>query len=129
MKSNEYYQKYAAIIYGSIFRLTRDKSIADKIFSDSFIDLYHNSVHSEKAALAIPSLLRSVYSVTLSKLKESGMQPVEANAKNESDLLDLLCSKSSNLQEAATILGMSEKEARKKLRFDLLKFREKQAAG
>ena len=125
MKSSEFYDKYAPLIYGSIFRLTLNEPIADKVFFESFIGIYDNSVNSKKSGSAIPCLLRSVYSTTLQKLKQSGLKPVEDIPGKESCLLDLLCNKVISLQEAATIIGISEMEARRKLRHEVFQFRAK----
>src|SRR5437868_2265850 len=87
LNRSEFYRKYGALIYGRILRLTLNKSIADKIFLESFIELYENSMNSKKGRSTIPSILRIVYSTTLLKLKEFELRPAENTSRNGSGLL------------------------------------------
>lgn len=119
-----FYDKYAGAMYGCICMLTDDKAMAEKIFQEAFIHLKEKEILSGFNSAILPCLLRYTSKFAIDRLVRHGLKPKAANQFEENKLTHLLCSSCHSLKEAASILNITEEEARKKLHLEFLAFRD-----
>ncbi|REG94337.1 RNA polymerase sigma factor [Algoriphagus antarcticus] len=117
------YDKYASAMYGLIYNLTKDKLLAEEIFMGAFLDLKQKQILSKTKYAFCPAILRYTYSYTTNHLKEIGIPPKNLNPPKEAELVHLLTTQCNSLNEAASILNISLKEAKKRLHFEFSNLR------
>lgn len=122
----EFYDRYAAIIYGSICRVITDKAVAEKIFTEVFmIELCKQPTDVKEKMLFTAKLLRRVHQFTIEALTHYGITNENLYAKQHESVLDLFCSKHTSVAATSSHLNLSEADVKKILHTDLLKFRVK----
>jgi hypothetical protein len=109
------YDKYASAMYGLIFNITKDKSLAEDIFMGAFLDLKQKQILSDIKYALCPAILRYTFSYTTKYLKEIGMTPKPINPPKEGKLIHLINTQCNSLIEAATLLNITVNEAKKRL--------------
>ena len=119
-----FYDKYAGAMYGCICTLTDDKAMAEEIFKEAFIHLKEKEILSGFNSALLPCLLRYTSKFATERLMQHDLKPKAANLVEENKLIHLLCSSCHSLKEAASILNITEEEARKKLHLEFLAFRD-----
>lgn len=110
-------------MYGLIYNLTDDKVLAEEIFIHAFIQLKEKQTLSRINSGLCYTLLRYIYTFTTKQLKEYGIKPKSHNQSEEMELIHLFCIQCNSLKEIASILNITEEETIKKVRSQLLKFR------
>ena len=122
----EFYERYAAIIYGSICRVINNKTIAEKIFSEIFIiELNNQPADVKEQMLFTARLLRRVYQFTTGAINRYGLVIESLCTKQDASVLDILCTKHASIAATSNYLNISESEVKKKLHQDLMKLRGK----
>ena len=118
------YDKYAPAMYSVVTKLTDDSEIADKIFMDAFIQFKetHNVVKTTHSFCT--QLLRYTYHYAIRYLTAVGINPKQSDPMLMATLIHLLCTQCSSLTEAASVLNITEEDARLKLRNELLEMRQ-----
>jgi hypothetical protein len=119
------YDQYSPVIYGVIYSLTDDTAIAEKIFTDAFVQLKETSIISKNDPSVSYTLLKYIYSFTKQKLDQFGVNPKNLNQSEEVRLINLLYTQCESLKDVAFILSITEDEAKKKLRSEFLALRNK----
>lgn len=114
------HDKYAPAMYGLICNLTADKLLAEEIFMNAFLELKQKQTLSKINYALLPIILRYTYSYANKHLKKIRIPPNIFHPLQETKLIHLLTTQCNSLKEAATILNITVKEAKKKLRVEFL---------
>lgn len=117
------YDKYAAAMYGLICNLTDNETVAEEIFVAVFIQLKEKEILSKIKYALCATLLRYTFSYTIKQLNELGINAKSYNPVQEVKLIHLLCTQCSSLKELVSILNITEEEAKKRLRSEILNLR------
>ncbi|MEO6254853.1 MAG: hypothetical protein ABIO79_16200 [Ferruginibacter sp.] len=117
------YDKYAPVMYGLIYNLTDDKVLAERILIHAFIQLKEKQTLSRINSGLCYTLLRYIYTFATNHFKEYGIIPKTLNPSEEVKLIHLFCIQCNSLKEIASILNLTEERTIKKVRSQLLKFR------
>ncbi|MEO5570655.1 MAG: hypothetical protein ABIT08_15570 [Bacteroidia bacterium] len=116
------YDKYAPAMFGIICTLTDDRTLAEEIFKETFLQLKEKQILSKVTYALCPCLLRHTHIFARQQLKARGIacsnSPVE-----QTSLINILCSQDINFKQAASIFNLTEEEAKKKLRAEFLELR------
>lgn len=114
------YDKYAPAMYGIIYNLTKNKTIAEEIFTAAFLQLKEKRFFSDIKNTFCPLLLRYTYNFTIRQLKRFGINPKYSNSPEENKLTYLLYTRCNSLKEAASALNITVEEAKRKLHFEFI---------
>jgi DNA-directed RNA polymerase specialized sigma24 family protein len=117
------YDKYASAMYRLIYNLTKDKSLAEEILMDAFLDLKQKKILSKPKCALYPIIMRHTYSFTTKHLREISISPENSNPPKEAELIHLLTTQCNSLKEAASILNISDKEAKIRLQVEFSSLR------
>jgi hypothetical protein len=110
-------------MYGLIYNLTKDKSLSEEIFMGAFLDLKQKQILSKTKCELYPIIMRHTYYFTTKHLKEIGICPNNSNPPKEVELIHLLTTQCNSLKEAASILNISDKDAKKRLQVEFSNLR------
>ncbi len=116
------YDKYAPAMYGIICNLTDDRTLAEEIFKETFLQLKEKQILSKVTYALFPCLLRHTNIFARQQLKERGIT-CSNNPIEETSLINILCSQNINIKEVASIFDLTEEEAKKKLHLEFLELR------
>ncbi|MEO5945327.1 MAG: hypothetical protein ABIP79_00810 [Chitinophagaceae bacterium] len=114
------YEKYAPAMYGLICNLTDDKSLAEQIFINAFIQAKKKETLSKVKNALYAILLRHTYFYAITYLKQVGINPKTLNPLKETKLIHLLTTQCNSIKEAASILTITVKETKKRLNAEFL---------
>lgn len=111
------YDDYAAMMYGTILKISGDKNIAATIFEEAFLNINYKNIHYEDRAYVCFCLLRHTCIFTLQylELHELSVAVMPLFISSGYPLLKLLYSENLTISQAAVILKINDTEARKKL--------------
>ena len=116
------YDKYAHAMFGIIYNLTKDRTLAEEIFEEAFLQLKESKILSKNTYALCSCLLRHTHTFTQQQLKERGINnpiiPIEKNS-----LIEIFCSKNISQKEVAAKLNITEKEVKENLRAEFLALR------
>ena len=113
------YDKYAHAMFGIIYNLTKDRTLAEEIFEEAFLQLKESKILSKNTYALCSCLLRHTHSFAQQQLKERGINnPINPIEKNS--LITIFCSQNISLREVAAKLNISEKEVKENLRAEFL---------
>ena len=112
------YDKYAAAMFGLICNLTEDRLTAEDIFIKAFLSLKETLVLSKIEYALYCNLLRYTHFYAITHLKALGLKPNNYNPYKEINLIHHLVTQCNSIDEAALMLTITVKEAKKKLRAD-----------
>jgi hypothetical protein len=114
------YDKYAPVMYETIFNITGDEKIARQIFAEAFFELKNARMLSRLSTALCHRLLRKTYQLTLKHLKARGRLPASDNPLSKNyPLIHLLCFELSTLKDSARKSGISEQEIPRMLRKEI----------
>jgi DNA-directed RNA polymerase specialized sigma24 family protein len=123
------YDKYAPLMYGAVFQITKDDRVAEKIFKECFLQLKESKNISNVRGPLDFFLLKHAQNFTLNYFKLIELA-VEVNKKenHNTPLVEMLESKQITVKRSEPVSTVEQKEARKKLReeFNLLRAQHKQ---
>ncbi len=117
------YDKYAPAMYGLIYNLTKDKILAEEIFMSAFLELKQKQTLSKIKYALLPIILRHTYSYTTKHLRKIRVTPKILNPPKEAQVIHLLTTQCISLNEAASILNITEKETKERLHVEFLNLR------
>ena len=117
------YNKYAPAMYGMIHNLAGEKLLAEKILIAAFVHLKKEWNFLKITNALCVRLLRYTYDFAIRQLKNYGIHPGESNRKVNAEVIDLLCSKCSSINEVASHLNSTTQEATKKLQTEFYSLR------
>ena len=113
------YDKYAHAMFGIIYNLTKDRTLAEEIFEEAFLQLKESKIFSKNTYALCSCLLRHTHTFTQQQLKERGIDnpitPIE-----KISLIDIFCSQNISLRDVAAKLNITEKEVKENLRAEFL---------
>lgn len=116
------YDKYAAAMYGIICNLTDDRSLAELILKEAFIQLKEKQILSKATYSICPYLLRHTHTFARQQLNEWDT-PCSNRSVEQPSLLNMLCSQDLTIKQAASNFNISEEEAKKKLHIEFIEIR------
>lgn len=124
------YDKYASIMYGAVFQITKDERLAGAIFQESFLELKKNkNILKVKTGLCV-FLLKYTHKFTFNYLKTMGLMYEIKNIHHTDPdpLTQLLSSKYITVKQSEPELVLNQqKEARRKLREEFNQLRNQHA--
>ncbi len=118
------YDKYAPAMFGIICNLTNNRTLAEEIFKEAFLQLKEKQIFSKNTYPLCPYLLKHTYTFTRQKLKERGIIST-INQHEETSHIHILCSQHISLKELAVKFKLTEQEAKQKVRAEFLDLRNK----
>ncbi len=116
------YDKYAPAMYGIIYNLTGDKFMAENFLIGSFLLVKEKDPPLKIDPAFCTYLMRYAYNFTIQQLKKHGITPKEITPVTNK-LLHLLCTQCSCLKEVASLLNITEEEAKQQLRLEFIGLR------
>lgn len=126
VKAWEYlYDKYAAAMYSITLHFTDNKEIANKIFSQAFLQLKEKNMLLKIRYALCSFLLRYTHNYASQYLKRWGISAVNNSKAVNSQLIHLLCTQCNSIKEAAFKLNITEETAIKNLQREFLVLRNK----
>ena len=88
------YDKYSSSLYGVIYLMSKDKSIAEDILCNFFLFLNKNiDILVTKNASLCPFLMQEAFVFTRNELKERGLDADISTLSDKPKFLQLLCAK------------------------------------
>ena len=119
------YDKYAAAMYSIVWHFTDNNEVANKIFTEAFLQLKEKNILSKVGYALCPFLLRYMHNFASQYLKKSGINPLQSSKAVDSQLIHLLCTQCNSIKDAASKLHITEEVAIKNLRREFLVLRNK----
>lgn len=117
------YDKYAPVMYGMIHNLAGEKPLAEKILIAAFVQLKKEWNFLKITNALCARLLRYTYDFAIRQLKSYGIHPGESSREVNANVIDLLCTKCSSINEVACHLNSTTQEATKKLQTEFYSLR------
>lgn len=115
------YDRYGAIMYGVICKFTDDTVVAEDIFTKTFIQLKQMDIPATWIPSLSSRLVRHAHTVARQELKKRNIL-YPKDVMEETSILFILSSEHINIKEVAANCGMTEEDARIKLRLELTAF-------
>ena len=112
------YDKYGTAMYTITYKLSRDKTIAEKIFIYAFVELHEKKILADVANGLCTLVLRHTYNFAIAQLKNYGIHSTAINQALLYEVIDLLCTKCSTIKQVASHLSITEAAAKKKLQHE-----------
>ena len=112
------YDKYGTAMYTITYKLAGDKTIAEKIFIDAFVELHEKKILADVANGLCTRVLRHTYNFAIAQLKNYGIHSTAINQALLYEVIDLLCTKCSTIKQVASHLSITEAAAKKKLQHE-----------
>lgn len=126
VKAWEYlYDKYAAAMYSITLHFTDNKEIANKTFTEAFLQLKEKNKLLKIRCALCPFLLRYTHNYASQYIKKWGINVVPKIKAVDSQLIHLLCTQCNSIKEAAFKLNITEATAIKNLQREFLVLRNK----
>ena len=119
------YDKYAAAMYSIVWHFTDNNEVANKIFTEAFLQLKEKNTLSKVEYALCPFLLRYMHNFASQYLKKSGINPLQTSKAVDSQLIHLLCTQCNSIKDAASKLNITEEAAIKNLQREFLVLRNK----
>ncbi|MEO6190803.1 MAG: hypothetical protein ABIO44_11035 [Saprospiraceae bacterium] len=116
------YDKYAPAMFVIICNLTDDRTLAEEIFKETFLQLKEKQILSNVNYSLCFCLLRHTHLSARQQLKERG-RTCSSSPFEESSLINMLCSQDLSFKQAASNFNITEEEAKIKLRLEFLELR------
>lgn len=115
------YDKYAYMMYVTVYDLTGDEKIAKEIFVEAILLLKRQELLSQVSGSIGLYLFRHTYNFSIHQLKLQGRTPLlkDNNLYDNCALLKLLWTQAISIKEAGSTLHLTEKEAKKELQDEL----------
>ncbi len=118
------YHKYAPTMYGIIFQMTGDKTIAEEILESIFLELKEKKTISKIHPTLCIELLRHTYEFSSNHLKKLGLLPANAQPFDKNyPLINQFCFELNTLKEAAIKSAMSEPQMLQQLQVEFMRLR------
>ena len=95
------YDKYSAAMYSIVWHLTHDNEIANKIFTEAFLQLKEKNILIKIQFALCPFLLRYTHNYASLYLKKWGINAVSGNKTIDSQLIHLLCTQCNSIKDVA----------------------------
>ena len=119
------YDKYAAAMYSIVWHFTDNNEVANKIFTEAFLQLKEKNILSKVPYALCPFLLRYMHNYASQYLNKWGINPIQSSKAVDSQLIHLLCTQCNSIKDAASKLNITEDVAIKNLRREFLVLRNK----
>ncbi len=119
------YDKYSAAMYSIVRQLTHNNEVANKIFTEAFLQLKEKNVLLKIRFGLCPFLLRYTYNYASEYLKREGINPVSNDKAVHLQLVHLLCTQCNSIKDVAHKLNITEAAAKKDLQREFLVLRNK----
>ena len=119
------YDKYSGAMYSIVWHLTHNNEVANKIFTEAFLQLKEKNILIKIHFALCPFLLRYTHNYASQYLKKSGINPVSNSKIFDSHLIHLLCTQCNSIKDLAFKLNIAEAAAVKDLRKEFLMIRNK----
>lgn len=110
-------------MYGLICTLTDDKLLAEEILMNAFLELKQKQTPSKIKYALLSIILRHTHSYTTKHLKRINLTPKTLKPPKEVELIILLTTQCTSLNEAAPILNITVKETKQRLHIEFLNLR------
>ena len=117
------YDKYAAVMYGVIDKLTPDKNLSEEILVNVFLQLKEKHNFSGPSHSLCAFLLRYTYNFAITQINSKKVNRQPVFFPDQKDIIGLLCTKCPSLNNAANTLNINSEEARLKLQEEFLSLR------
>ncbi len=113
------YNKYSALMYGCILKITSNQKISNQIFQEVFINLRYASIPKNDTKPFSFWLWQYTGIAALHFMKKNNIEPQHPiNAGSQT--LDYLCFNKKTVKEASSNLELPEKEIRKQVQLNLI---------
>ena len=119
------YDKYAAAMYSIVWHFTDNNEVANKIFTEAFLQLKEKNILSKVGYALCPFLLRYMHNFASQYLKKWGINPLQSSKVVDSQLIHLLCTQCNSIKDVAYKLNITEEAAIKNLQREFLVLRNK----
>ena len=119
------YDKYSAAMYSIVWHLTHNNDVANKIFTEAFLQLKDKNILMKIQFALCPFLLRYMHNYASQYLKKWGINPVSNSKTIDSELIHLLCTQCNSIKDVALKLNITEAAAVKDLQKEFLVLRNK----
>ena len=106
------YDKYAPAMYGIICGLVADRTIADDIFKEAFIQLKEKNILNKVTYALCPCLLRYTHAFAKEQLTLRGITYSKDYLK-ETSLVKIFCSQNLSVSQVASNFNITETELKK----------------
>lgn len=118
------YERYAAVLYGSILRACKDRTIADKILINTFLSLKSTDFHNTNNKTLLVVLLHYTKIITQQHCRENQVI-IDYSVRDEKDqpLIDPLLYNALSIKQLAAVKNISEVELPDQLRKEMIVFR------
>lgn len=113
------YEKYAAIMYGIIYNLTEDSTVAKEIFIETFVQLKEKEILLNINCEIRPCILRYTNTFARQQLKDRGIVFMENHIEKKS-FINILSSQYITLHELAVKVNLTDLEVKKKIRVEYI---------
>ena len=117
------YDKYSAAMYSIVWHLTHNNELANKIFTEAFLQLKDKNILRKIEFALCPFLLRYTHNYTSQYLKKWRIKPVSNTKTTDSQLIHLLCTQCNSIKDVALKLNITEAAAVKDLQKEFLVLR------
>ena len=119
------YDKYAAAMYSIVWQFTDSKEIANKIFTQAFLQLKENNILLKMHYALCPFLLRYTHNFASQYFKKCGISTLRNSKPVNSKVIHMLCTQGISIKDAAFKLNISEAAVIKNLQSEFLELRNK----
>jgi hypothetical protein len=118
-----FYNKYSAVMYGVINSIAPNKSVADQILIDAFLDIKENNLFIDSKENHYINILKYTFNFSIKQLMLLGVVRKECEYFLRHNIMHLLCTTCTSIKEVASLLEVSEAETIKQLQLEMLTFR------
>ena len=121
------YDKYAAAMYGLIIKVTGDKNFAEEILANVFLELKEKQNISGPSYSLCAFLLRYSYNFAIHQINNNKVSQQTILHPDEKNIVELLCTKCSSINDAANTFNITTEEAKLKLHEEFLRLRNRKS--
>jgi len=118
------YEKYSGIMYGIIYNLTEDRTLAEEIFIETFVQLKEKKILLNINYEIRPCILRYTNTFARHQLKDRGIAFMENHIEKKS-FINILSSQYITLNELAVKVNLTDREVKKKIRVEYIELSNK----
>ena len=111
------YDKYAPLLYGIIYRIVKDQTVAENLLADTITKVLKNQVSYDPEKLSLCTWMMNI-ARNLAIDKTNGSQH-PANKPGSHNLLELVLTNGMNIDQAAACMRISVTDALRKFREEL----------
>lgn len=119
------YDKYAAAMFSIVLQITDSNELANKIFTEAFLQLKEKKILLKIKFALCPFLLRYMHNYASQYVKKWEITTVPVTKAIDTQLIHLLCTQCYTIKDAAFKLNITEAAAIRNLQIEFLLLRNK----